>query len=128
MLWTWQHADISANELCGVTLFGRALRGAPDSGRFSEARCVSRLRDADMRDPQRLAQSRSARHARPEYRLTLRQADQAREDFAAIVDELDFVKGQLSQMPTRARLSRMLSLRFASVWAMLAALAFWLAA
>jgi hypothetical protein len=50
-----------------------------------------------MRDPQRLAQSRSARHARPEYRLTLRQADQAREDFAAIVDELDFVKGQLSQ-------------------------------
>ena len=48
--------------------------------------------DADMRDPQRLAQSRSARHARPEYRLTLRQADQAREDFSAILDELDFLK------------------------------------
>jgi hypothetical protein len=28
----------------------------------------------------------------PEYRLTLRQADQAREDFAAILDELNFVK------------------------------------
>ena len=32
----------------------------------------------------------------PEYRLTLRQADQAREDFAAILDELEFVKGQLN--------------------------------
>ena len=38
----------------------------------------------------------------PEYRLTLRQADQARSDFAAILDELDFVKGQLALMPTRA--------------------------
>ena len=37
----------------------------------------------------------------PEYRLTLRQADQAREDFAAILDELDFVKLQLSRLPTR---------------------------
>ena len=29
------------------------------------------------------------------YRLTLPQADQAREDFAAIFDELDFVRSQL---------------------------------
>jgi hypothetical protein len=28
----------------------------------------------------------------PGYHLTLRQADQARGDFAAILDELDFVK------------------------------------
>ena len=92
-----------------------------------EARWLVSSGDADMRDPQRLAQSRSARHARPECRLTLRQADQAREDFAAILDELEFVKGQLSRLLTRAWLSRMLLLGFASVWAMLAALAFWLA-
>ena len=41
----------------------------------------------------------------PKYRLTLRQADQAREDFAAILDELDFVKGQLSRLSTRAWLA-----------------------
>jgi hypothetical protein len=42
----------------------------------------------------------------PEYRLTRRQADQARNDFAMILDELDFVKFQLSRLPTRAWLSR----------------------
>ena len=42
----------------------------------------------------------------PEYRLTLRQADQAREDFAAILDELDFVKLQLSRLPTRRDLAK----------------------
>ena len=30
----------------------------------------------------------------PEHRLSLRQADQARNDFAAILDELDFLKEQ----------------------------------
>jgi hypothetical protein len=30
----------------------------------------------------------------PERRLQLRQADHARDDFAQILDELDFVKGQ----------------------------------
>ena len=34
-------------------------------------------------------------------RLTLRQADQAREDFAAIADDLDFIKEQLSRLATR---------------------------
>jgi hypothetical protein len=31
--------------------------------------------------------------------LALRQADQARSEFVAILDELDFVKGQLAQVP-----------------------------
>jgi hypothetical protein len=56
----------------------------------------------------------------PEYRLTLRQADQAREDFAIILHELDFVKSQLSRLPTRAWLSRMALLGFGSLWASLA--------
>ena len=34
-------------------------------------------------------------------RLTLRQADQARDDFAQIIDELDFVKELLARLPTR---------------------------
>ncbi len=35
-----------------------------------------------------------------EYPLTLRQAHQARADFAAIEDELDFIKSQLARLPT----------------------------
>jgi hypothetical protein len=38
----------------------------------------------------------------PEHRLTLRQAGQAREDYAQILDELDFVKSQIAQLPTRS--------------------------
>jgi hypothetical protein len=38
-------------------------------------------------------------------RLTLRQADQARDDFAQILDELDFVKIQLARLPTRSEVS-----------------------
>ena len=34
-------------------------------------------------------------------RFTLRQAAQARDDFAQIMDELDFVKAQLARLPTR---------------------------
>lgn len=34
-------------------------------------------------------------------RLTLRQAAQARDDFAQIMDELEFVKSQLARLPTR---------------------------
>ena len=63
----------------------------------------------------------------PEYRLTLRQADQARNDFATILDELDFVKFQLSRLPSRAWLSRMALIGFGSVWALLAVVAFMLA-
>ena len=41
-------------------------------------------------------------------RLTLRQAAQARDDFAQIMDELDFVKAQLARLPPAGirRLSR----------------------
>ena len=63
----------------------------------------------------------------PEYNLTLRQADQARGDFGTLLDELDFVKWQLSRLPTRAYFCRMLLVTTASVWAILAALALWLA-
>jgi hypothetical protein len=34
-------------------------------------------------------------------RFSLRQAAQARDDFAQITDELDFVKAQLARLPTR---------------------------
>jgi hypothetical protein len=40
--------------------------------------------------------------------LTLRQADQARTDFALIEDQLEFIMGQLARVPTRAYLCRTL--------------------
>ena len=58
--------------------------------------------------------------------LTLRQADQARSDFAAILDELEFVKGQLALMPTRADVSRMALMATFSLSALIAAVAFML--
>ena len=42
-----------------------------------------------------------------EYPLTLRQADQARADFAAITDDLDFIKAQLAQIPTRKEIAQL---------------------
>ena len=42
----------------------------------------------------------------PKYRLTLREADQTWEDFAAILDGLDFLKIQVSWLPACAWLSR----------------------
>jgi hypothetical protein len=57
----------------------------------------------------------------PEYPLTLRQADQALGDFAAILDDLDFVKGQLAELPSRAYVSRLALLATATVWALLGA-------
>jgi hypothetical protein len=38
----------------------------------------------------------------PERRLILRQADQARDDFAAILDELALLRGAAYRLPTRA--------------------------
>jgi len=38
----------------------------------------------------------------PERHLTLREADQAREDFAQILDELDFVRSQIARLPTKS--------------------------
>jgi hypothetical protein len=46
----------------------------------------------------------------PEHRLTLRQADQAREDFAQILDELDFMRSQITRLPTKSEV-RWLGLR-----------------
>jgi hypothetical protein len=62
-----------------------------------------------------------------ERHLTLRQADQARSDFAAMLDELEFVKEQLALMPTRAYVSRMALMATASVFALIAAVALMLA-
>jgi hypothetical protein len=42
----------------------------------------------------------------PEQRLTLRQADQARTDFAIIEDELEALLARLARMPTRGDLAR----------------------
>jgi len=41
-----------------------------------------------------------------QYPLTLRQADEARSDFAAIESDLQFVMGQLARVPTRGDLAR----------------------
>ena len=62
----------------------------------------------------------------PDYPLALRQADQARSDFAAIESDLQFVMSQLAKLPTRAYLCRMLLLTTASLWTLLAAVALWL--
>ena len=43
-------------------------------------------------------------------RLTLREADQAREDFAQILDELDFLKSQIARLPTKSEV-RWMALR-----------------
>jgi hypothetical protein len=41
-----------------------------------------------------------------EYPLTLRQANQARSDFAAIESDLQIVMGQLARLPTRRDLAK----------------------
>jgi hypothetical protein len=48
------------------------------------------------------------------HTLALRQADQARTDFAAISDDLDFIKGQLARLPTRKDLARLTLLALTS--------------
>jgi hypothetical protein len=45
----------------------------------------------------------------PERRLTLRQADQARTDFAAIESDLEFLMHQMAQLPTYRDQCQMLS-------------------
>jgi hypothetical protein len=55
-----------------------------------------------------------------ERSLTLRQADQARTDFALIEGHLEFIAGQLARVPTRAYLCRTPLLATASIWALLA--------
>jgi hypothetical protein len=41
-----------------------------------------------------------------EHSLMLRQIDQARADFGALVDDLDILKAQLARIPTRKELAR----------------------
>jgi hypothetical protein len=41
-----------------------------------------------------------------EYPLTLRQADQARTDFAAIEGHLDSIAGRIARLPTRGDLAK----------------------
>jgi hypothetical protein len=62
-----------------------------------------------------------------EYNLTLRQADQARSDFAAIADDLDFIKAQLARLPTRKDQARTALLALVGGAGLTAAfmLAFW---
>jgi hypothetical protein len=50
-------------------------------------------------------------------RLTLRRADQARGDFAQILDELDFVRSQIARLPTKSEVQWM------ALWLSLGALA-----
>jgi hypothetical protein len=60
--------------------------------------------------------------------LTLRQADQARSDFAALSDDLDFIKEQLARLPTRkdqARLALLALVGGAGLTAGLMLAAFW---
>jgi hypothetical protein len=45
-----------------------------------------------------------------EYQLTRCQAGQARADFAAIEDALDFIKAQLERLPTRREITRLILL------------------
>lgn len=58
----------------------------------------------------------------PEYPLALRQADEARTDFALLEEHLESTAGQLARVPTRAYLCRTLLLAAASIWALLAVL------
>jgi hypothetical protein len=62
-----------------------------------------------------------------EHDLTLRQASQARNDFAAVLDELDFVKEQLARLPTRAYVCRLALIATSSVLALIVAVALLLA-
>jgi hypothetical protein len=41
-----------------------------------------------------------------EYPLTLRQADQARTDFAAVESDLEFIMAQVARIPTRKEQAR----------------------
>ena len=56
-----------------------------------------------------------------EHTLTLRQADQARSDLAAVEGDLHFIMSQLARLPTRAYVCRMALMAAGSVWALIAA-------
>jgi hypothetical protein len=58
----------------------------------------------------------------PADAIALRQADQARTDFAAIEGDLQFIMERLARLPSRAWLATMGLLGFGSVWALIAVL------
>ena len=91
--------------------------------RWSRHRVPIRNARFQRRAPERLNDRVSAFgnnvHMTKQYPLTLRQADEARTDFALIEDRLGFLAGQLARVPTRAYLSRVLLLATASIWASL---------
>ena len=45
-------------------------------------------------------------HMQHKYPLTLRQSDQARTDFSAIEDDLQFLASQVARLPTRRDLAK----------------------
>jgi hypothetical protein len=55
--------------------------------------------------------------------FSLRQVDGARTEFALLEAELDFLKGQIARLPTRAYLCRTALLATASLWALVGAVA-----
>jgi hypothetical protein len=55
--------------------------------------------------------------------LTLRQIDQARGDLYAIADDLEFLKAQIAQLPSRDYVSRLALMATATVWALIGAVA-----
>jgi hypothetical protein len=59
--------------------------------------------------------------------LALRQADEARADFAAIDSNLQSIMGQLAQQPSRSWVTRMRVIGFGSAWALLSGVALMLA-
>jgi hypothetical protein len=91
--------------------------GAAAGGYWHWGRCAPEIDDclsprhAAPFSPSSTIPSVSSRRAKPTKRETIS---------PAILDELDFLKGQLGRQPDRAWLSRMLLLGFGSVWALLA--------
>jgi hypothetical protein len=63
----------------------------------------------------------------PEHHFTLRQVDQARGDLYAIADEIEILKLQIANLPTRAYVSRLVLVATGSVWALIVAVAMILA-
>jgi hypothetical protein len=55
--------------------------------------------------------------------FTLRQIDQARGDLYGIADDLELLKVQLAQLPTRAYISRLAMMATGTVWALIGSVA-----
>ena len=60
---------------------------------------------------------------RDEHAFKLRQVEQARGDLYAIADELEILKAQIAQLPTRAFVSRLALMAMGTLWALAVAVA-----